>query len=104
VLGGILCVNDSNAVFEWFVCGEETSETNIYPSVMATWTGIKYAAENNFSRFDFMGAGKPAKSYGVREFKAKFGGKLVENGRFLYICKPLLYKIGKAAIQMSKIF
>jgi predicted N-acyltransferase len=103
VIGGIVCVIlTDKTVYEWFVCGSDVNDANIYPSVVATWAGIEYAALNGFSRFDFMGAGKPDKSYGVREFKSKFGGELVENGRFLYICNPLLYKIGKKSVELLK--
>jgi lipid II:glycine glycyltransferase (peptidoglycan interpeptide bridge formation enzyme) len=49
-----------------------------------------------------MGAGKPDEAYGVRDFKAKFGGKLVEHGRFLFVCKPLLYKIGILGVKILK--
>jgi len=66
---------------------------------MANWAVIAYAAENGFSRFDMMGAGKPDKNYGVREFKAEFGGDLVEYGRFLYICKNFLYQSGRFYIE-----
>lgn len=101
IVGGMACVGlQGNTLYEWFVCGEETNEKNVYASIVATWSGIEYAARNNFKRFDFMGAGKPDKNYGVREFKSKFGGELVEHGRFLYICKPLLYSIGAKYISL----
>ena len=99
ILGGILCVGDEKVLYEWFVCGDDGEYPRVYPSVMATWTGIEYAVNNGYRMFDFMGAGKPAKKYGVRDFKARFGGKLVEHGRFLYICSPLLYYIGKIGVK-----
>ena len=49
-----------------------------------------------------MGAGKPDEGYGVREFKSKFGGELVELGRFLSINNPILYSIGKKVIEIIK--
>ena len=49
-----------------------------------------------------MGAGKPDEGYGVREFKSKFGGELLEHGRFLYICKPSLYRLGKFIVKKLK--
>lgn len=105
VIGGMACVSfQKKVLYEWFVCGDETEKKDVYSSLVATWAGVEYAARNNYEKFDFMGAGKPDKEYGVREFKSKFGGELVEHGRFLYICKPLLYKIGKSAIQLRKIF
>jgi lipid II:glycine glycyltransferase (peptidoglycan interpeptide bridge formation enzyme) len=66
---------------------------------LATWAGIEYAANHHFDKFDFMGAGKPDESYGVREFKSKFGGTLLEHGRFLYICNSGLYKLGKFIVR-----
>ena len=75
---------------------------NVFPSTLATWAGIEFAALNGFKRFDMMGAGKPDEGYGVREFKSKFGGELVEHGRFLCICQPTLYKLGKYIISIIK--
>ena len=102
VIGGSLCVSFSNQIlYEWFVCGEDRKYKNIYPSTLATWAAIAYAAENGFCYFDMMGAGKPDEGYGVREFKAKFGGELIEHGRFIYINKRFLYRLGKFIIKMK---
>ena len=49
-----------------------------------------------------MGAGTPDVEYGVRDFKAEFGGEMVEHGRFRKIAKPILYKIGILGIKMLK--
>ena len=104
ILGGILCVGDDNVLYEWFVCGVDGELPKVFPSVMATRAGIEYAVNNGYRMFDFMGAGKPDRKYGVRDFKARFGGKLVEHGRFLYICNPFLYFTGKIAIKLRKLF
>lgn len=95
VIGGILCVNNDKALYEWFICGNENPGRNMYPSVLATWKAIEYAASNGYTYFDFMGAGKPGKRYGVRDFKTQFGGTILEQGRFLYLCKPKLYSFSK---------
>ena len=104
VLGGILCVGTGNTLYEWFVCGLDKNNTNIYPSVMATWAGIEYAVKNDYKIFDFMGAGKPDKEYGVREFKARFGGKLVKHGRFRHIFNPLFFKLAEKYINLIRQF
>ena len=70
---------------------------------MATWAAIEYGARNGLSYFDFMGAGSPDSDYGVREFKSKFGGKLVNYGRFLRINHPVLYQIGKIGLKLLKV-
>lgn len=103
IIGGIMCpMLEGRAVYEFYVCGLDDEYNELYPSVMATWSAIEYAGRNAVPLFDFMGAGKPVEHYGVRDFKARFGGELVEYGRFLKIRKPLLYKIGKAGLRMMK--
>ena len=103
IIGGSVCVGMENSVlYEWFVCGTDGKFKNIYPSTLATWAAIKYAAENGYRYFDMMGAGKPDEGYGVREFKSKFGGELVEHGRFLYISNTMLFKTGEFAIKMLR--
>lgn len=103
IIGGSVCVGmEKNVLYEWFVCGTDGKFKNIYPSTLATWAAIKYATENGYRYFDMMGAGKPDESYGVREFKAKFGGELVEYGRFCYVCNTLLYTIGKFGVKVLK--
>ena len=69
---------------------------------IATFFCLCNAAEHNMPRFDMMGAGKPDEAYGVRDFKARFGGKEVEHGRFLCVTKPLLYKIGVLGVKLLK--
>ena len=104
IIGGLVTVQFLHKyLYEWFVCGEDTADSKIYPSVVATMTGINYALNNKIAGFDFMGAGRPDKKYGVREFKSKFGGELVEHGRFLYICKPFLYSLGKTMLKILKV-
>jgi lipid II:glycine glycyltransferase (peptidoglycan interpeptide bridge formation enzyme) len=103
VIGGIACVTFAKKIlYEWFACGNKNVGKQLYPSVMATYAGIDYATKNSFVTYDFMGAGKPGKDYGVREFKTKFGGELLEYGRFLYVAKPLLYNFGKIALKIKK--
>ncbi len=103
IIGGIVCpIFKDKVIYEWFVCGKDGTYKNMYPSIMATWAAMEYASKHNISRFDFMGAGKPDQDYGVREFKSKFGGDLVEHGRFLYVAQPFLYEIGKTAVKFLK--
>ena len=76
---------------------------SVYPSTVATYYGIQFAAENAFQRFDMMGAGAPGDGgYGVRDFKSKFGGELVEYGRFRFVADKLLYSLGKWGVKLMK--
>ena len=103
IVGGTVCVClPGYAVYEWFACGEDGVHKNIYPSTVATYAGIRYAAQNGYQHFDMMGAGKPDEGYGVRDFKAKFGGQLVEHGRFVHVLNPALYGVGKMGVKVMK--
>lgn len=103
IIGGTVCVEqEGKCLYEWFACGRDGEWKTIFPSTLATYSGIRYAAEHNCPRFDMMGAGKPDEAYGVRDFKAKFGGTEVEHGRFLCITKPWLYRIGKLGVWLLK--
>ena len=103
VIGGIMCpIKEEQCIYEWFVCGMDTQYKAFSPSVMATWAAMEYAHTHQLPRFDIMGAGEPGVPYGVRDFKAEFGGKLVEYGRFLCVTKPLLYKIGTIGVKILK--
>lgn len=102
IIGGSMIVVDGGCVYEWFECGRDAEYEKQYPSVMATYAGMAYAAEHGIARCDFMGAGVPGVPYGVRDFKERFGGKMVEHGRFLYIAKPILYRIGALGVKIMK--
>ena len=93
---------NNGVLYEWFVCGEDGVYPHVFPSSYATYAGIRYAAEHGCGRFDMMGAGTPDEAYGVRDFKARFGGTEVEHGRFLCVTKPLLYKIGVMGVKLLK--
>ena len=102
VIGGSMVVADERTVYEWFECGLNTEYKDQYPSVLATYAGIQLALQSACKRYDMMGAGEPGVPYGVRDFKAEFGGQLVEHGRFLSVCKPVLYRIGKWGVKILK--
>ncbi|HCI55022.1 MAG TPA: peptidoglycan bridge formation glycyltransferase FemA/FemB family protein [Bacteroidales bacterium] len=101
IIGGIMCpILKERAIYEFYVCGLDDEYKAQYPSVIATWAAIEYASRNKIPVFDFMGAGKPDESYGVRDFKSRFGGELIEFGRFIKICDPFLYKIGESGLNL----
>ncbi len=103
IIGGTVCVClPAKGVYEWFVCGEDGKYDHIFPSSYATYLGISYAAEGNYPLFDMMGAGKPDEAYGVRDFKARFGGNEVEHGRYLCVCHTILYRLGTLGVKILK--
>lgn len=103
VISGIMCPYiEGKTLYEFYICGLDHEFKSLNPSVMATYAAIDYAHKHGFKCFDFMGAGKPSNKYGVREFKSKFGGELLENGRFIRIFNPFLYKFGEISLSLLK--
>ena len=74
-------------------CHEEFFHLNA--NEFLVYETLKWAHQNRFKIFDFGGAGKPDVPYGVRDYKMKFGGDLVNYGRYHFIHSPLKYKIAE---------
>lgn len=72
------------------------------PSELLTWQMLEWGATRGYGWYDFGGAGKPHEAYGVREFKAKFGGELVNYGRNTCVHAPLLLQVSEAAYALAR--
>ncbi len=88
-----------DTIYDWYA-GSNNSFRKFYPNDFLIYHVLLWAGENGFMKFDFGGAGKPGKKYGVRDHKLKFGGDLKEYGRYLRINKKAIFSIGKIAINI----
>jgi len=83
VIGGIVCpIQHPQTMYEWYICGKDKEYPHHHPSVMVTWHALLWACHHGIRAFDFMGIGKPGIPYGVRDFKLRFGGQIVNHGRY----------------------
>lgn len=105
VIGGMVCPFSGNStVHEWYICSVQNRLKHLYPGVLATWAGIDYAMQHKFRYFDFMGLGSPQKPYGVRDFKTKFGGEVINFGRWQLISNNFRYQLGLFGYNILKKF
>lgn len=74
-------------IYGWY-SGLDRAYASQVPNELLMWHILRWGAENGFHLYDFGGAGKPDERYGVRDFKAKFGGELVNFGRDTCAHKP----------------
>jgi len=74
-----------------YYAGSLPGESNKYPNDVLIIEILREGCENNFDLFIFGGAGKPDKKYGVRDHKLKFGGSVVNYGRYTRINNPAVY-------------
>jgi serine/alanine adding enzyme len=103
VIGGSFCIYyPQNSIYTMYYCGLRDYHARIFPTHLAIWAAIDFGVKNKLKKIDLMGAGKPGIEYGVRKYKAEFGGEMVEHGRFLKVCNPVLYSIGKMGLLIMK--
>lgn len=80
-----------DVIYGWY--GGMNREFSKYtPNELLMWHILEWGASNGYKVYDFGGAGKPEEEFGVRVFKAKFGGELVCYGRNTKVHKPNLLK------------
>ena len=95
-----LCYRDT--VYAWFG-GSDENYYHVRPNDFLLWNVLLWSKANNFSIFDFGGAGKPNVPYGVRDYKIKYGGDLVNYGRFEIVHNKILMYIGRLAFKLYKL-
>lgn len=92
-----------DVIFDWYAANDRDSAYNsFHANDLLDWSAMLWAKDNNFKLYDFAGAGKPGKDYKVRDYKLRFGGILLNFGRYHYFHKPLLYKVGVWGIKLYK--
>ncbi len=82
--------------------GTDRTYGSYNPNELLTWKVLEWAAIQGYRVYDFGGAGKPDEEYGVRDFKAKFGGELVCYGRNVCIHAPLLTRVSKIGYELYR--
>ena len=90
-----------NLIYDWYA-GSDENHKNKYPNDFLPYHILLWGKANNYKYFDFGGAGKPGIPYGVRDHKMKFGGELVEFGRYERINNNLLFKLGRIGIKLRR--
>ena len=100
LIGGMVQVElPGNVVYDYYACALDEAYKELSPSVLLYGITMQQAINDGVKVFDTMGAGKPDVPYGVRDFKLRFGGTLVQEGRFLLLHRPFLYKMGAWAVK-----
>jgi hypothetical protein len=88
-------------IFSWY-SGYDRAFRTVYPNDRLVWHILEWGAQNGYRCFDFGGAGRPWEPYGVRDFKAKFGGELVNYGRNVFVHAPLVMKTARTVYQLTR--
>ncbi|MDO9087616.1 MAG: peptidoglycan bridge formation glycyltransferase FemA/FemB family protein [Anaerolineaceae bacterium] len=81
-----------DVIYSWY-SGYDWSARSFNANDFLVWNILKWGTKNSKKIFDFGGAGTPSEPFGVRDFKSKFGGRLVNYGRYSFSHVPLLLEI-----------
>ena len=69
-------------VYDWYT-GDSKKFLSLYPNDLLVWHILKWGVENGFQTFDFGGGGTSDQiAEGWVEFKKRFGGRLINYGRY----------------------
>ena len=91
-------------IYGWY-SGTNRAYSSHIPNELLMWHLLEWGANSEqYQLYDFGGAGKPDEEYGVRDFKAKFGGDLVNFGRNIYVHQPNLLKVSKLGYEIYQRF
>lgn len=90
-----------NMVYDWYA-GSDDHYKNCYPNDVLPYNILFWAKENKYNTFDFGGAGKPNVEYGVRDHKLKFGGDLVDYGRYERVNSKMIIFFSEKAFALLK--
>lgn len=88
-------------VYAWYG-GLDRAYGNFRPNELLTWHILQWGAEHGYAVYDFGGAGKPGEPYGPREYKAKFGGALVNYGRNIRVHAPIKLRASRAGYRLVR--
>lgn len=99
VAGGIVLVFKGR-VYAWY--GGTTRPAGVTPFDGFTWDEIQWGHRNRQQVYDFGGAGWPDDDYGPRRFKAKFGGQLVNHGRYLKVYSDWKLAVAKTSFRVLR--
>jgi CelD/BcsL family acetyltransferase involved in cellulose biosynthesis len=83
-------------IYGWYG-GSDRAYSSYIPNDLLMWHVLAWGASNGYRVYDFGGAGKPDEPYGVRTFKSKYGGELVNYGRYVCVHSGVRLAISKLA-------
>ncbi len=90
-------------MYGWYG-GVDRSLGEYTPNELLQWHVLEWGANNGYQLYDFGGAGKPEQAYRVRDYKAKFGGELVNFGRNTFVHAPALLKLSEIGYHFLRRF
>lgn len=102
-VGAVFNLHYKDCIFGWYGGADRTFH-GLPTNEALVWHTIRWGHEHGMATLDFGGAGKPGVPYGPRDFKAKFGGELVNYGRGTCVHAPWRLRIAEAGYELRRHF
>lgn len=102
-VGAVFNLHYKDRIIGWYG-GADRAFHGLATNELLIWHAIRWGQAHGMATFDFGGAGKPGEAYGPREFKAKFGGELVNYGRNTCVHAPWRLRIAEAGYGLRRHF
>src|SRR4026209_2743162 len=93
-------LNYKERIYFWY--GGVLRLQNVSASSILRWKELEWGEQHGYAICDSGGAGWPDKPYGVRDFKVKFGGELVQYGRYRRVYSPWKMAIAERAYELGR--
>ena len=88
-----------DCIFDWYAGSHEQFYT-VRPNDLLPWEIFLRSKAEGFTQFNFGGAGKPNVPYGVRDYKLRFGGTVVNYGRYEIIHNYTIFTLMRTAFRL----
>lgn len=90
-----------HTIYDWYA-GDLLDYRGYHANELLVWEILKHGIKGNYKIFDFGGAGHPDEEYGPREFKRRFGGRMVNFGRYEKVYNPLILSMSEKAYKLYR--
>lgn len=102
-IGALSLLRYRGVVTYWYT-GTLREHASVRAGDLLVWHSISTETAAGARIFDFGGAGRPNEPYGVRDFKAKYGGELIDPGRSVWIASPVRYRAATTGYELLRRF
>ena len=90
MIAGQIRLGYKDLLYAWYA-GSDEEYFKLRPNDFTMWNVIRWAHEKGYKEFDFGGGGEPGKTYGVRDYKLKYGCEMFDYGRYIWAHRPVTY-------------
>jgi len=90
-----------DTIYAWYT-GAIRDYLKYHPGDLLIWHLLEWGSENGFKTFDFGGGGSPTKNVNIRNYKARFGCKFFNYGRFKKVHSPIKMKLAEKGFQIYR--